>query len=111
MGYDGDVKALKALRIVGWLEGVSFLLLLFVAMPLKYAAGLPMAVRVVGMAHGVLFVAYLVVLAGAAGDRGWPVGRSLLGLAASLLPFGVFVFDRRLRAELAELAEPPARAA
>lgn len=94
------MQALRRLRWAGWLEGGSFLVLLFVAMPLKYLAGQPLAVRVVGMAHGVLFILYVVMLALAAGDRAWPVGRSVRGLVAALLPFGPFVFDRSLRSEL-----------
>ena len=93
------VTALHRLRIAGYLEGGSFLVLLFIAMPLKYLAGQPQAVRIVGMAHGVLFIAYIIFLALAAGDRAWPVGRSLRGLAAAFLPFGPFIFDRSLRAE------------
>ncbi|HTO03360.1 MAG TPA: DUF3817 domain-containing protein, partial [Opitutus sp.] len=46
---------LSRLRFIGWWEGVSFLVLLGIAMPLKYLAGEPAAVRVVGMAHGILF--------------------------------------------------------
>ena len=49
---------IRTLRILGNVEGVSYLLLLGVAMPLKYAFGLPLAVKIVGMAHGVLFLAY-----------------------------------------------------
>ena len=51
---------LKTLRILGNIEGVSYLLLLFVAMPMKYYFGMPMAVKIVGMAHGVLFILYIV---------------------------------------------------
>ena len=54
--------ALGRLRLAGLLEGWSFVVLLFIAMPLKYAAGQPEAVRVVGMAHGVLFLAYLAAI-------------------------------------------------
>jgi integral membrane protein len=54
---------LKTLRILGNIEGVSYLLLLFIAMPMKYYFGMPMAVKIVGMAHGVLFVAYCLLLA------------------------------------------------
>ena len=53
---------IRTLRILGNVEGVSYLLLLGVAMPLKYAFGLPLAVKIVGMAHGVLFLAYCALL-------------------------------------------------
>lgn len=88
------------LRIIGFAEGISFLLLLFVAMPLKYAAGLPLAVRIVGTLHGVLFILYVAAALRAAWSRKWPLLRVLEALGASLYPFGTFVFDRKLRAEL-----------
>ncbi|MBP8064293.1 MAG: DUF3817 domain-containing protein, partial [Acinetobacter sp.] len=53
---------IKTLRFVGLLEGLSFLLLLFIAMPVKYMLGNPILVKYVGMGHGVLFVAFLAVL-------------------------------------------------
>ncbi len=84
-------------RWVGLVEGVSFLLLLGVAMPLKYFANWPTGVSVVGMAHGVLFLAYvgLIVGAYAAGRLG---GRlSLWSAVAAVVPFGPFLIDRKLR--------------
>jgi integral membrane protein len=89
------------LRAVGLLEGVSFLLLLGVAMPLKYVAGYPLAVRVVGWIHGILFIAYCYALFEAATERGWPWKKSAKFLVAALLPFGPFVTERELRAEAA----------
>lgn len=92
---------LARLRVVGLLEGLSFLLLLGVAMPLKYLAGKPEIVSVVGMAHGVLFMLFVAAVAQVAVERGWPLSRVALALAASVLPFGPFVLDARLlRAEL-----------
>lgn len=82
-------------------EGVSYLVLLGIAMPLKYAAGIPEAVRVVGMAHGVLFVAYVVTLAAAAAAARWPVSKSAVAMIASLVPLGAFWLERRLRREAA----------
>jgi integral membrane protein len=94
------------LRLVGMLEGASFLLLLGVAMPLKYLAGMPLAVRIVGSAHGALFVAYMIVLALAARERRWGLDRVISLGAASFLPFGPFFADRVLAREqqLIELA-------
>lgn len=97
------MKTLNALRWIGLLEGLSFLLLLFVAMPLKYWAGMPIFVRVMGMAHGVLFVAFVVALIQAAIDHGWPLLRSVLAFLSSLVPFGTFALDRSLRREMAAL--------
>jgi integral membrane protein len=92
------------LRAVGLAEGISFLLLLGVAMPLKYAAGYPLAVRIVGWIHGLLFMAYCYALFEAATERSWSWKKSAKFLVAALLPFGPFVMDRTLRAEAA--AEP-----
>lgn len=90
---------LQTFRRIAWLEGVSFLLLLGVAMPLKYWAGMPLVVRVVGLAHGLLFIAYA-VLAALLFIRGqWSFGRTSGAMLASVLPFGTFVFDAKLRRE------------
>ncbi|MCM2275644.1 MAG: DUF3817 domain-containing protein [Candidatus Didemnitutus sp.] len=87
---------LGRLRLVGWWEGLSFLLLLFVAMPLKYFADQPLAVRVVGMAHGVLFVLFVLAAVHAAVVQGWAMKRTALVLLGSVLPFGPFVIDAKL---------------
>ena len=87
------------LRAVGITEGVSFLLLLGIAMPLKYFAGLPGAVTVMGWLHGILFIGFLVVLMQAREAVGWNLRRTGMVLLAALLPFGPFVIDRRLREE------------
>jgi integral membrane protein len=89
------------LRVVAFVEGISFLLLLFVAMPLKYAAGIPEAVRVVGMAHGVLFVAFAAALAHAALAGRWKPARAAWAFASAVVPFGTFVLDAHLRREQA----------
>lgn len=87
------------LRLVGILEGISFLLLLGVAMPLKYIWEKPGAVSVVGMAHGVLFLGYCVALLQAWVERSWGFGKVFLLFLASLVPFGPFVAERKLKAE------------
>lgn len=88
---------LQALRVLGIVEGISFLLLLFVAMPAKYLFARPELVRVVGMAHGVLFVALCVVLAQTHVARDWSLGRSARVFLAALVPFGFLWIDRELR--------------
>jgi integral membrane protein len=90
------LAALERLRWVAKIEGVSFLVLLGIAMPLKYAAGLPIAVKLVGWAHGVLFVLFLISLGYAWWKAKLPLGLSALVFIASLLPFGPFVIDGRL---------------
>src|SRR5688572_16808432 len=95
--------SLGRLRVIGWWEGISFLLLLGIAMPLKYFADWPQAVRVVGMAHGVLFLLYVWAAIQAALERNWTWKRTALVLVASLLPAGPFVVDAKLlRPEEAE---------
>lgn len=80
---------------MGRLEAISFLVLLGVAMPLKYAAGRPAAVSVVGMLHGVLFVAFVAVWLLCL--RRLPARWALLSLAASVVPAGPFWTDPKLR--------------
>ena len=87
------------LRAIGFVEGLSFLVLLGIAMPLKYLSGMPTPVTVIGWIHGLLFVLYLVAVAEVARARQWQRGRVLAALAAAVLPFGTFVFDTRLRRE------------
>lgn len=86
-------------RVVSLLEGVSFLVLLGIAMPLKYAANLPEAVRYVGWAHGVLFVLFLLALGSASAAGRWPLTKIAGAFIASIVPFGAFVLERRLREE------------
>jgi integral membrane protein len=100
------MASLRTLRLVALLEGVSFLLLLFVAMPRKYLFEDPSWVRVVGMAHGVLFIAFVIVLVQAASEHGWPLKRASGAFVASLIPFGTFVLDRTLKREQQRLAGP-----
>lgn len=93
---------LEHFRWVALAEGVSYVVLVFVAMPLKYVAGMPAAVRVVGGLHGALFVLFVVTLLRAAWVRRWSIVRCAVAFGSSLVPFGTFLFDRSLRSELAE---------
>ena len=93
-------SAAARLRSVAFLEGLSYVLLLFVAMPLKYLGGMPLAVRVVGSLHGGLFVWLAVLVLRGLTHRGRPFRWGVKVMVASLLPFGTFVIDRGLRAEV-----------
>lgn len=84
------------LRLVAFLEGLSLVLLLFVAMPLKYLADMPLMVRVVGMAHGILFIAYVGYVLFARSDFKWSNKKTLLALVLSVVPFGTFWADVKL---------------
>ena len=87
------------LRAIGFIEGVSFLLLLGVAMPLKYFAGMPQAVTAAGWLHGILFISFCIALTQAHQDANWSPWRSGTVLIAALLPFGPFAIDKKLRRE------------
>jgi integral membrane protein len=91
--------SISRLRTIGLIEGISFLVLLGVAMPLKYFAGLPQAVTVVGWLHGILFITFCIALSQAHQEAKWTFWRSGGVLIAALLPFGPFVIDGRLRKE------------
>lgn len=92
--------ALKKLTIMGYLEGTSFLLLLGIAMPLKYMMDMPEMVSYVGPVHGVLFIAYIVVLFITAHKIKMPLWALPAGVLGSFLPFGPFVFDHVLKKRL-----------
>lgn len=102
---DPRSSSIKLLRRVGLYEGISFLVLLGIAMPLKYAADMPMAVKVVGWAHGVLFMLFLFALWQAQRAWKWDLEKTAWSFMASILPFGTFVVDARIwRKEEASLA-------
>ena len=84
------------LRIIGFLEGVSYLLLMGVAMPLKYIWDMPEANISVGYAHGILFVLYCALVLPAKLEFNWNFKTTFLVLFASLLPFGTFVADYKI---------------
>jgi len=94
--FETTVGRLRALTLV---EGISFLVLLGIAMPLKYFAGLPQAVTLAGWLHGLLFLAFCIALTQAHQECHWTFARSGAVLLAALLPFGPFVIDARLRRE------------
>lgn len=96
--YFPPVNPIPVFRKIALTEAVSFLVLLGIAMPLKYFAGLPLAVKVVGWIHGVLFVLFCLALLRVLIVARWPLGRAVILFIAALLPFGPFVADRRLRA-------------
>lgn len=91
------------LRLVGLIEGISFLVLLGIAMPLKYMYAMPLAVRIVGSLHGALFIVYMYALLQVMMERKWNIARTATAFISSLLPFGTFVFDAQLKKEQALL--------
>jgi integral membrane protein len=81
---------LRQFRIVSILEGISYLLLLLIGMPLKYFAAMPLPNKVIGLAHGVLFVLYLAYLGIVYFKHKWTLWELFVGFLASLVPLGTF---------------------
>ena len=88
-------------RLIAVIEGISYLLLLGIAMPLKYFAGIPAAVKYMGWAHGVLFVIFCVYLVKVWVQYKWTFWKTTWAFIASLLPFGTFILDKQLVKEYA----------
>ncbi|QFR49310.1 DUF3817 domain-containing protein [Sulfurimonas lithotrophica] len=95
------MNQLNLLRYTALTEGVSWLLLLFIAMPLKYVWGDPTYVKVIGMAHGVLFIALIMLLMQNLVDKEIDKKEAIKIFIASFVPFGTFVTDKSLRDAIA----------
>lgn len=92
------MSLLTIFRIIALLEGVSYILLLFVATPIKYFADNPTYVRLLGMPHGLLFIAYIAIAVLLKPEQQWNKRTFLVILAASLIPFGTFYVDKKFLA-------------
>ncbi len=90
-----DHIQIKVFKWVSVLEAISFLLLLFIAMPLKYLFNLPQMVEVVGMAHGILFISYLVGAIIVYNILDWKFYTLLIVVACSVIPFGPFYIEKK----------------
>ncbi len=99
MNQKDRLKTLQRFRIISISEGISFLVLMFIAMPLKWIFGMPEMVTYTGWIHGFLFILYIFVLFPTSRSLKWSFGNTFLALIASLLPFGPFLFDRKLKEE------------
>ena len=88
--------SVKQFKVIAILEGASFIVLLGIAMPLKYVFGLPATTQVIGMAHGILFIAYVLMVVLIRKQLNWNLKITALALTASVLPFGPFVVDKKL---------------
>ena len=91
---------LTQLRIIGFIEGISFLVLLFIAMPIKYIGGDPMPVKYVGMTHGILFIGFVFMLYLAWEEYRWSMKFNLFAFISSLIPFGTFWLEKKLKAKV-----------
>ena len=88
---------LDRFRVVSLLEGVSYVVLMGIAMPLKYLAGNPGAVRIAGAVHGGLFVLFVLALVLAARAGNWSRKQMTTAMIAALVPLGAFWLEHRLR--------------
>lgn len=93
------MSSVHLFRKVALAEGISYLVLLFIAMPLKYWAGQPLAVKYVGWAHGVLFVLYIIFLMMAWQEKKWGIIKVITLFIASLIPFAAFYVEKKMKAE------------
>ncbi|AMC11058.1 hypothetical protein Lupro_07260 [Lutibacter profundi] len=82
-------------RIISFLEGISFLLLLFIATPIKYFAGNDSFVKMLGMPHGILFLVYVVFAIMLKYELKWEAKTTWTVLIASVIPFGTFYIDKK----------------
>lgn len=86
---------LKLFRWISILEGTSFLILLFLAMPLKYFFDFPQMVQIVGMAHGILFIAYILGALAMYKPLNWQPRTLLIAMVCSVVPFGPFYIENK----------------
>ena len=89
-------SAMGRFRVIAICEGISFLVLLGIAMPLKYLADLPQPVTVIGWIHGLLFVLYVIALFNVRSVHHWSFQKFFLAGLASLIPFGPFILEKKL---------------
>jgi integral membrane protein len=85
----------KAFRLISFLEGISYLLLLFVAVPIKYFQGDESYVKMLGMPHGILFIGYIVLAIIIQKKMKWNLKNLGIVSLASIVPFGTFYIDKK----------------
>lgn len=90
------MSELQKFRLINKIEGISFIILLFIAMPMKYSFGYPMATKVVGMMHGLLVFAFIYQIIEAKKEAGFTLKETALYSILSLIPFGSFYTDKLL---------------
>jgi integral membrane protein len=90
-------KNVKKFGIINTIEGYSYIILVFIAMPMKYLLEIPLAVKVVGMIHGVLFIIFCLLLVKAWQESKWPFKENIIFFIASLIPFGTFFTKSKIK--------------
>jgi integral membrane protein len=86
---------IKLFRIISYLEGISYLLLLFIAVPLKYFGDNDILVKTLGMPHGLLFLSYVLLAFFIKPSFKWNNKDFIIILIASVIPFGTFYMDKK----------------
>lgn len=95
-------EALGRFRVISAIEGLSYLLLVFIAMPIKYIGGNPYPVKVFGMIHGVLFIIFMISLFETKRKESWDTGFMFQLFVLSLIPFGAIFIEKRVKPEEAK---------
>lgn len=90
-------NSVKKFGLINSIEGYSYLILLFIAMPMKYEFGYPMAVKIAGMIHGILFILFCLLLVIAWKDSKWTFSENIIFFVASLIPFGTFYTKSKIK--------------
>ena len=90
-------NALGRFRVISAIEGLSYLILVFIAMPIKYLGDNPFYVKIVGMAHGVLFIIFMISLFEIKRKESWDTGFMFQIFVLSLIPFGAFIIENRVK--------------
>ncbi len=91
------MSELKKFRLINKVEGLSYIFLLFVAMPLKYMGGFPIATKIAGMIHGVLFIAFVYQLIIATEEVPFSKKEAFIFFIASIIPFGSFYVEAQFK--------------
>lgn len=89
--------ALYRFRIISIIEGLSYLTLLFIAMPIKYVAENPYPVKIIGMTHGILFIIFLILLYESMKKYNWNIRLTIELFIYSIIPFGLFFIERKIK--------------
>ena len=90
-----NYSSLKIFRIIAFLEGMSYILLLFIGVPLKYIGHNEIMVKILGMPHGVLFVLYIMLALYQKKNMKWDIKDMFIILIGSIIPFGTFYIDKK----------------
>ncbi len=90
------LQNIKSLRIIGIIEGISYIVLLAFSMPLKYLLKMQMPIKINGWLHGLLFICFIFFLLVVSFQQKWKFKKLVTGGIASLIPFGTFWFDKKI---------------